>query len=246
MSEREEVVRAEGIEKSFRGRTALGGLDLSVRQGELYGLVGPNGAGKTTLIRILCGLLRPDAGKATVLGWRVPNFRIRSQIGYMPQEVALYPDLSVIQNLAFFAELYDLPKDQLRERAGELLDLVELADRRDQRVGTLSGGMQRRVSLAVSLLHKPRLLFLDEPSVGVDPRLRRSLWDHFSLLASQDVSLVVTTHLLEEASRCHVVGFLSQGRLFAEGAPADLLRRTQAASLEEAFTRLEEESKIVA
>jgi ABC-2 type transport system ATP-binding protein len=117
MSETEEVVRARGVKKSFKNRVALSGLDLSVRQGQLYGLVGPNGAGKTTLIRILCGLLRPDAGEAVVLGWRVPNFRIRSQIGYMPQEVALYPDLTVMQNLAFFAELYDLPREQLKERA---------------------------------------------------------------------------------------------------------------------------------
>ncbi|MCX6095817.1 MAG: ABC transporter ATP-binding protein [Candidatus Bipolaricaulota bacterium] len=244
MSETEEVVRARGVKKSFKNRVALSGLDLSVRQGQLYGLVGPNGAGKTTLIRILCGLLRPDAGEAVVLGWRVPNFRIRSQIGYMPQEVALYPDLTVMQNLAFFAELYDLPREQLKERAEELLALVELSDRRGQRVGTLSGGMQRRASLAASLLHKPRLLFLDEPSVGVDPRLRRSLWEHFLKLAAQDVALVVTTHLMEEAARCHVVGFLNQGRLFAEGSPEQLLRKTGVASLEEAFTRLEEESKV--
>ncbi len=246
MMEAEEVVHAQGIKKSFKGRVALAGLDLSVRQGQLYGLVGPNGAGKTTLIRILCGLLQPNAGEALVLGWRVPNFRIRSQIGYMPQEVALYPDLTVMRNLSFFAELYDLPREQLDERAKELLELVDLSDRRNQKVGTLSGGMQRRVSLAVSLLHKPRLLFLDEPSVGVDPRLRRSLWEHFSLLATQDVALVVTTHLLEEASRCHVVGFLNQGRLFAQGSPNELLERTQAASLDEAFTRLEEESKVTA
>jgi ABC-2 type transport system ATP-binding protein len=236
----EEVVLAKGIKKSFKGRSALSGVDLSIKQGQLYGLVGPNGAGKTTLIRTLCGLLKPDEGEAWVLGWRVPNFRIRSQIGYMPQEVALYPDLTVMKNLGMFGELYDIPRGQLRERAKELLALVQLLDRWNQKVGTLSGGMQRRASLAVSLLHKPRLLFLDEPTSGVDPRLRQAFWDHFGQLAREDVSLIVTTHLMEEAGRCHVIGFINQGRLIAEGSPEDLLSRTGAHSLEEAFTKLED------
>ncbi len=235
----EEVVLARDLVKRFRERTALAGLNLSVKQGQLYGLVGPNGAGKTTLIRILCGLLRPTEGEAHVLGWRVPNFRIQSQLGYMPQETALYPDLTVMQNLEFFGELYDLPRDQLRDRAESLLKLVGLQDRRNQSGGTLSGGMQRRVSLAISLLHKPRLLFLDEPTVGIDPRLRRALWEHFDQLTGSDVTLLVTTHLMEEATRCHVVGLLSDGRLLAEGTLEELLEGTKTGSLEEAFTVLE-------
>lgn len=235
----EEVVLARDLVKRFRERTALAGLNLSVKQGQLYGLVGPNGAGKTTLIRILCGLLRPTEGEAHVLGWRVPNFRIQSQLGYMPQETALYPDLTVMQNLEFFGELYDLPRDQLRDRAESLLKLVGLQDRRNQSGGTLSGGMQRRVSLAISLLHKPRLLFLDEPTVGIDPRLRGALWEHFDQLTGSDVTLLVTTHLMEEAARCHVVGLLSDGRLLAEGTLEELLEGTKTGSLEEAFTVLE-------
>lgn len=240
MTNVERVLEATGLKKAFRQRQALAGLDLSVPRGQVYGLVGPNGAGKTTLIRILCGLLRPDAGQVHVLGWRVPSARIQAQIGYMPQEIALYEDLSVMQNLRFFGELYDLPRTQIRERAEELLALVELSDRAEQRVGSLSGGMQRRASLAVSLLHKPRLLFLDEPTAGVDPRLRRSFWDHFFALAEEDVALIVTTHLMEEAERCHVVGLLSRGRLLAEGTPQQLMTQSGTSDLESAFIALEE------
>jgi len=236
----EEVIRASGLVKRFKQRTALDGLSLSVKQGQLYGLVGPNGAGKTTLIRTLCGLLRPNEGEAHLLGWRVPSFRVQSQLGYMPQDFAVYDDLTVMQTLFFFGRLYDLSRQNIRARADELLELVQLTDRRDQRVGTLSGGMRRRVSLAVSLIHKPRLLFLDEPTAGVDPKLRRSFWDYFNQLASQDVTLVVTTHLIEEAARCHTIGFLIQGRLLVQAPPQEILNQTGAQSLDEAFLVLQE------
>jgi ABC-2 type transport system ATP-binding protein len=236
----ETVVRATGLRKSFGSRIALDGLDLSVEQGSLYGLAGPNGAGKTTLIRTLCGILRPDEGEAHLLGWRMPSARVRSQLGYMPQDFAVYDDLSVMQNLEFFGGLYELRRAQVRERAGELLELVQLADRKTQRVGTLSGGMRRRVSLAISLLHKPRLAFLDEPTAGVDPKLRRALWDDFNRLAEQDVTLIVTTHLVEEALRCHVVGFLNAGRLLTQGTPDEILAETGTSNLDDAFIVLQE------
>jgi ABC-2 type transport system ATP-binding protein len=239
----EQVVRAEGLRKRFGTHTALDGLSLSVPQGQLYGLAGPNGAGKTTLIRTLCGLLRPDQGEAHLLGWRMPNTRVRSQLGYMPQDFAVYDDLSVIQNLEFFGELYSLRRAHVRGRADELLDLVQLADRRRDRVGSLSGGMRRRVSLAISLLHKPRLAFLDEPTAGVDPKLRRSFWDYFSALAEQDVTLVVTTHLVEEAQRCHRVGFLMAGRLLTEGTPDEILAQTGKTNLDDAFIELQERNE---
>jgi ABC-2 type transport system ATP-binding protein len=240
----EQVVRAEGLRKRFGTHTALDGLSLSVPQGQLYGLAGPNGAGKTTLIRTLCGLLRPDQGEAHLLGWRMPNTRVRSQLGYMPQDFAVYDDLSVIQNLEFFGELYGLRRAHVRGRADELLDLVQLADRRRDRVGSLSGGMRRRVSLAISLLHKPRLAFLDEPTAGVDPKLRRSFWDYFSALADQDVTLVVTTHLVEEAQRCHRVGFLMAGRLLTEGTPDEILAQTGKTNLDDAFIELQERHEV--
>jgi len=240
----ETVIRATGLRKSFAKRTALDGLDLAVPQGRLYGLAGPNGAGKTTLIRILCGLLKPDEGEAELLGWRMPSVRVRSQLGYMPQDFAVYDDLTVLQNLEFFGGLYDLSRKQVRARADELLDLVALADRRDQRVSTLSGGMRRRVSLAVSLLHKPRLAFLDEPTAGVDPKLRRDFWDHFHRLAERGVTLLVTTHLVEEALRCDAVGFLNQGRLLIEGSPDEILERTGTGSLDDAFIALQERGEV--
>ncbi len=236
----ETIVSATGLRKSFKSRTALDGLDFSVERGQLYGLAGPNGAGKTTLIRTLCGLLKPDEGEARLLGWRMPSFRVRAQLGYMPQDLAIYNDLSVMQNLEFFGGLYDLSRAQVRDRADELLALVHLGDRKKQRVGTLSGGMKRRVSLAASLLHRPRLAFLDEPTAGVDPKLRRDLWEYFNDLADQDVTMVVTTHLVEEAQKCHLVGFLSQGRLLAEGTPLQVLEQTDAESLDDAFIVLQE------
>jgi len=239
----EEVIRASGLVKRFKRRTALDGLSLSVKQGELFGLVGPNGAGKTTLIRTLCGLLRPDEGEAHLLGWRVPSFRVQSQLGYMPQDFAVYDDLTVMQTLLFFGALYDLSRQNTKVRADELLELVQLTDRRDQRVGTLSGGMRRRVSLAVSLIHKPRLLFLDEPTAGVDPKLRRSFWDYFNQLASQDVTLVVSTHLIEEAARCGVIGFLMRGRLLVQATPQEILSQTGTDSLDDAFLILQEQQE---
>jgi len=240
MTDGEHVVQAVGLCKSFKGRIALDGLDISIAQGQLYGLAGPNGAGKTTLIRTLCGILRPDKGEASLLGWRMPSSRVRSQLGYMPQDFAVYDDLSVMANLEFFGGLYELRRAQVRERAGELLELVKLTDRKNQRVGTLSGGMRRRVSLAISLLHKPRLAFLDEPTAGVDPKLRRALWDDFNRLAEQDVTLLVTTHLVDEALRCHVVGFLNAGKLLSQGTPDEILAETGTSNLDDAFIELQE------
>jgi len=236
----EQIIRAKGLFKRFGQRTALNGLDFAVTQGQLYGLAGPNGAGKTTLIRTLCGLLRPDEGEVDLLGWRMPSARVLSQLGYMPQDYAVYDDLSVMQNLEFFGELYDLRRKQVQERANELLELVELSDRKTQRVAALSGGMRRRVSLAISLLHKPRLAFLDEPTAGVDPKLRRTFWDYFNRLAEQDITLVVTTHLVDEALRCHVVGFLNAGRLLTQGTPDEILTETGTSNLDDAFIALQE------
>jgi len=236
----EQIIYAKGLFKRFGQRTALNGLDFAVTQGQLYGLAGPNGAGKTTLIRTLCGLLRPDEGEVDLLGWRMPSARVLSQLGYMPQDYAVYNDLSVMQNLEFFGELYDLRRKQVQERANELLELVELSDRKTQRVAALSGGMRRRVSLAISLLHKPRLAFLDEPTAGVDPKLRRTFWDYFNRLAEQDITLVVTTHLVDEALRCHVVGFLNAGRLLTQGTPDEILAETGTSNLDDAFIALQE------
>ena len=234
------MIEFQDVSKRYGRQEVLVGASFLISPGEHVGIVGPNGAGKTTLIRTLCGLLRPDAGEARLLGWRMPSSRVRSQLGYMPQESAVYDDLTVFGNMAYFGSLYGLRRRQIRERARELLALVALGDRERQRVGTLSGGMRRRVSLAIALLHKPRLAFLDEPTAGVDPKLRRAFWDHFNQLADQDVTLVVTTHLVEEALRCHVVGFLNAGRLLTQGTPDEILAETGADNLDDAFIALQE------
>lgn len=235
------AVKVRAVSKSYKDLVALQGVDMVVEQGQLYGLIGPNGSGKSTLVKILCGLLRPDGGEIYVLGWRVPNPRIWPQIGYMPQDVALYADLTVWENLIFFGELYQVPRAQLKERGEELLQLVKLVDRRDQTVGTLSGGMQRRASLAVSLINRPALLFLDEPTVGVDPLLRLDLWAHFQRLSVEGVTVIITTHVMEEAARCRKVGLLSKGKLIAEDTPQELQSQAGVQSLEEVFTTLEEQ-----
>lgn len=225
-------IEAKALAKRFGRVRALDGLDLAVAPGELYGLVGPNGSGKTTLIRVLMALEAPTSGRVRVLGRR-PGAHAR-EIGYMPQEDALYPDLSVRENLAFFAGLYGADLDA---EARRMLRLVRLWDERDRLVGELSGGMRRRASLAAALVHDPRVLFLDEPTVGVDPLLRNELWASFRERADAGASLLITTHHLEEARRCDRVGLLWRGRMLREGPPAKLMAQAGAQLLEEAFLR---------
>lgn len=224
------AIEVHDLVKTFGPVRALDGLDLVVPPGELYGLVGPNASGKTTLIRLLNALERPTAGTARVLGAR-PGERAR-EVGYLPQEEALYPDLSVRENLHFFAGLYG-QREAGREK--EVLELVRLWGDRNRAVGDLSGGTRRRASLAVALVHRPRLLFLDEPTVGVDPLLRREFWEHFRSLAREGSALLITTHHLEEARRCDRVGLLWRGRLLHEGTPSALLREAGVETLEDAF-----------
>jgi ABC-2 type transport system ATP-binding protein len=230
-------IEARGLVKRFGAVRALDGLDLAVEPGELYGLVGPNGSGKTTLIRILTALEPPTRGRARVLGRR-PGARA-AEVGFMPQEDALYPDLSVRENLVFFAGLYGARFDA---RARRMLRLVRLWDERDRLVGELSGGMRRRASLAAALVHDPRVLFLDEPTVGVDPLLRRELWASFRERADAGASLLITTHHLEEARRCDRVGLLWEGRMLREGPPAQLMEEAGASMLEDAFLHFVEEA----
>ncbi|HKS70321.1 MAG TPA: ABC transporter ATP-binding protein, partial [Ktedonobacterales bacterium] len=192
----------DGVSKTFGTVRALDGVSLSVREGETFGLIGPNGSGKTTLIRLLLGLARPTAGTVHVLGHTMPDRGVAGQIGYMTQASALYGELSVRENLAFFGTIYGLHGRRLRERITAVLDLVDLSGSLRATVGTLSGGMRQRVSLACALIAEPRLLFLDEPTVGIDPELRIAFWDHFARLNDQGVTIVVSTHHLDEAARC--------------------------------------------
>lgn len=228
------VIETRGLHKHFGAIRAVDGVDMAVRQGEIYGLLGPNGSGKTTLIRLLIGLLRATEGTATVLGRVVPDKALLSEVGYMTQSSALYEDLTVRENVGFFAEMCGgVP----RARVDEVIALVNLDDRADSVVRTLSGGMRQRASLACALVHRPRLLLLDEPTVGVDPQLRATFWDYFRGLAESGITLIVSSHVMDEAERCDRLGFMRQGRLLAEGSSAELRERAGTRTLEDAFIR---------
>jgi len=236
------AVQVEGVRKTFGSISALDGLSLSVRPGMIYGLLGPNGSGKTTLIRALAGLIRADAGTVRVLG-QAPRAAVAAgAVGYMTQAAALYGELSIDENLRFFAALQGVPAAESTARIDAALSAVALLDRRRSVVGTLSGGMRTRVSLAATLLHRPALLLLDEPTVGVDPALRRDCWEHFRALARTGATILVSSHVMDEAARCDRLGLIRAGRLLAEGTVAELCRRAGTADLESAFLALSEQA----
>jgi ABC-2 type transport system ATP-binding protein len=229
----EDAVAIVGVSKSFGSLKALDDVSLQVRSGEVYGLLGPNGSGKTTLIRTLVGLIVPDAGSVTVLGTRMPNVAVLGRVGYMTQQAALYPDLSVEENVRFFAAVNDA-------EAGveEALRFVELWDRRASVITELSGGMRQRASLACAIVHGPRLLLLDEPTVGLDPLLRIQFWEGFRVMTRSGISIVISSHVMDEAERCDRLGLVRFGKLLAEGTTAELKERAGTNDLEQAFLKL--------
>ncbi len=227
------AVEVRDVHKRFPGGVhALRGLSLTLHQGEIYGLLGPNGAGKSTLIRAIAGLLTPDAGSVAVLGQPMPDKAILARVGYMTQASALYTDLTIWQNVAFFAGLMGCHD---RAAIAEAIAFVDLADRAHSRVSTLSGGMRQRVSLAVALAHHPALILLDEPTVGVDPQLRAQFWGHFRQLTARGVTLLVSSHVMDEAERCDRLGFVRDGQIIAEGTAESLRAQAGTATVEEAF-----------
>ncbi|OGL09506.1 MAG: multidrug ABC transporter ATP-binding protein [Candidatus Rokubacteria bacterium RIFCSPLOWO2_02_FULL_73_56] len=218
------AVRLEGLTRRFGDFVAVDGLSLDVGRGEVFGFLGPNGSGKTTTIRMLCGLLRPSAGRGEVLGEDVRRQarRIRSRIGYMSQRFSLYDDLTVAENLAFFGRGYGLGARRLAERTAAVMQMAGLAGQERRLARELSGGVKQRLALGCALLHEPEILFLDEPTAGVDPIARREFWDLIGALAEAGTTVFVTTHHLDEAEYCHRVGLISEGRLVAEGSPRAL------------------------
>ncbi|WP_114393051.1 ABC transporter ATP-binding protein [Oleisolibacter albus] len=211
------VIAVRGLTKRFGGRAVVDSVDLEVERGQIHGFLGPNGSGKTTTIRLLCGLLVPDGGQGTCLGYdiRRQSWAIKQRVGYMTQKFSLYEDLTIRENLDFVARLYALPDRRIRVAAA--LDRLGLADRRDQLAGTLSGGWKQRLALAACILHEPDLLLLDEPTAGVDPKARREFWDEIHALAADGMTVLVSTHYMDEAERCHRIAYLAYGRLLATG-----------------------------
>jgi len=219
------VIETRGLRRDFGSLVAVRDVSFTVRRGEIFGVLGPNGAGKSTTIRMLCGILDPTAGFGSVVGYDISKEpeRIKQSIGYMTQRFSLYEDLSVGENLEFYAGIYGMGRARRRARIEVVLDQSGLRDRRKQLAGTLSGGWKQRVALACATIHEPPLLFLDEPTAGVDPVSRRKFWDQIHRIASQGTTVLVTTHYMDEAERCHRLAFIFRGQMLAIGTPEEVV-----------------------
>ncbi|WP_126428555.1 ABC transporter ATP-binding protein [Brevibacillus marinus] len=234
------VIQCENLTKRFHDRVAVDKLTLAIKKGTVFGFLGPNGSGKSTTIRMLCGLLVPTSGTGTVLGLDVmkKSEEIKQRIGYMSQKFSLYEDLTVAENLDFYAGIYGIHGKQRQERKAELIAMAGLAGRERQLAGSLSGGWKQRLALACALLHRPELLILDEPTAGVDPVSRRIFWDVIHDLARQGMTILVSTHYMDEAETCDEIGFIFFGRLLVKGPPKQLIEQMGQANLDDLFLTL--------
>ena len=236
------AVETHNLTRRFDGLTAVAQLNLRIERGEVFGLLGPNGSGKTTTIRMLCGLLEPSEGSALVAGIdvTVAPEQIKQRIGYMAQRVGMYEDLTVAENLDFYAGIYGLARAAKRGRVQAVVEFLELGERLVQLAGELSGGWKQRLALACALIHEPDLLFLDEPTAGVDPAARRRFWHTIHDLARGGTTVLVTTHYMDEAEQCLRLGMMSRGHLIALGTPAEVAAQVGGRTLEDAFVILQE------
>ena len=235
MSGKSDCIVLEKINHRFGDKQVLFDANLAVPHGLIYGLLGPSGCGKTTTVKIMAGILEAAEGSVLVLGETMPQLSMMNRIGYMAQSDALYPLLTAEENLSFFSGLYGMNRKKSRERIHEVMALVNLHDHRAKAVAAYSGGMKRRLSLAMALLHEPEVLILDEPTVGIDPVLRKSIWDALNNMAEQGMTIIVTTHVMDEAEKCHELAMMRDGCLIAQGSPLQLQKNIGAVSIEEAF-----------
>ncbi len=236
------VVRTQALHRQFGALVAVHGLDLEIPRGQVFGLLGPNGSGKTTTIRMLCGLVLPTSGSATVAGYDIStqSEQVRRRIGYMSQRYGLYDELTVQENLRFYASVYGLVGRARDRRLAEHIAQLGLGARLTQRAGTLSGGWKQRLALACATAHHPDLVFLDEPTAGVDPAARRTFWDTIYELAGSGTTVLVTTHYMDEAERCERLAFLSRGHLIGVGTPTEIVQQFGARSVEDVFVMLQQ------
>ncbi|MBP1948803.1 ABC transporter ATP-binding protein [Virgibacillus litoralis] len=228
-------IEMNNIAHSYNKESVLKDIDLSIPEGQLFGLLGPSGSGKTTLVKIMIGLLTPINGTIHIENQQMPSFKQMQKIGYMAQSDALYSELTARENLHFFASIYKIPKKQQKERVAEAAKIVDLQDHLDKTLEKYSGGMKRRMSLAVSLLHQPNLLILDEPTVGIDPVLRASIWEELRNMQKQGTTIIITTHVMDEAEKCDNLALLRNGYVIAQGSPQQLKSKSNTETLEEAF-----------
>ncbi len=243
----EVVIQVKNLSRSFADLKAIDNLNLEIEKGNIYGFLGPNGCGKTTAIRLLTGLLKPTSGTVEVLGFSLPQDaeKLRMHIGYMTQKFSLYDDLSVVENLNFIAKIYGLSRAHQKKRVVELLDTYHLMQQKKQLAGSMSGGQKQRLALAAAVLHEPELLFLDEPTSAVDPENRREFWEQLFDLSDQGTSILVSTHYMDEAERCHKLAILEKGIKRADGTPGELMQQMGAHVVEIAAGDLRQLKKLL-
>lgn len=228
-------VQVTNVCKSFENNLVLQNINLDVNEGEIFGLLGPSGAGKTTLVKMIAGINNADSGTIRVLDVLMPNLSLLKKVGFMAQSDALYGELTALENLDFFAAIYGLRGSIRKARIDSVMDLVKLTENLRKPVSQYSGGMKRRLSLAISLLHEPEILILDEPTVGIDPVLRQSVWNELKRLSENGTTIIVTTHVMDEAEKCERLALLQDGHIIATGSPEELKEKTNASSIEEVF-----------
>lgn len=228
-------IRIDHVNKKFGKKQVLFDISLDIPSSQIIGILGPSGSGKTTLIRMISGIDIPTSGDVYILGEKMPKFSLMNKIGYMAQADALYGELSAIENLNIFASMYRFPRSKKKQRIAEVLELVNLTEFAKRQVKQFSGGMKRRLSLAIALIHEPPILILDEPTVGIDPILRKSIWEELRRICEQGTTIIVTTHVMDELEKCDNLGMIRNGKLIAVGSPQELKAASSSTSIEEAF-----------